>query len=351
MAMNSLKERLFFLVSGEHPTLPAAEVKAILEAEGLSYKPVAESPSLLTVEGPVEGLDAVSFRSLMTHACGIQIFEVNGDIAKILGEARSTDFSRFVGSGESFAVRVKRIAGELEHIKSDSLEREIGGTILNQLKNVKVNLEKPDNVFLGVLHDGKFLLGLATHMRPRGIAFSRRPRRRPFFHPATMPPKLARCMVNLARSKRGEIFLDPFCGAGGLLIEAGIIGCKIAGSDIKPEMARGSLKNLRFYGVRALGVAVADARKPPFTRVDSIATDPPYGRAASTFKATTADILEDFLPAAYDMLSAGKYLCVASPKSERAGELGEKFGFRFIESHHVYVHRSLTREIIVLKRK
>ena len=48
----------------------------------------------------------------------------------------------------------------------------------------------------------------------------RRPRARPFFHPAAIFPKLSRALVNLSRVGAGEVFLDPFCGTGSLLLEA-----------------------------------------------------------------------------------------------------------------------------------
>jgi len=41
---------------------------------------------------------------------------------------------------------------------------------------------------------------------------------------------------------------------------------------------------------------------------------------------------------------------MASPKSIRIGNLGKERGFKHIESHYVYVHRSLTREIAVFER-
>lgn len=42
-------------------------------------------------------------------------------------------------------------------------------------------------------------------------------------HPTSLHPRLARCLVNLANAKK---ILDPFCGSGGILIEAGLIGIK-----------------------------------------------------------------------------------------------------------------------------
>lgn len=40
---------------------------------------------------------------------------------------------------------------------------------------------------------------------------------------------------------------------------------------------------------------------------------------------------------------------MASPESIRIGEIGEELGFKHVESHYIYVHRSLTREIAVFE--
>mgnify|MGYP002171746373 CR=1 FL=1 len=42
--------------------------------------------------------------------------------------------------------------------------------------------------------------------------------------------------------------MDPFCGTGGILIEAGLIGCKVAGSDVNWKMKNGSAINLDYCG-------------------------------------------------------------------------------------------------------
>jgi tRNA G10 N-methylase Trm11 len=57
-----------------------------------------------------------------------------------------------------------------------------------------------------------------------------------------------------------------------------------------------------------------------------------------------------FLSSVENMLPRGKKICTASPKSIRVGNIGREVGFKHVESHLVYVHRSLTREIAVFER-
>ncbi len=346
-----MNENIFFVISGEHPTLPSSEVKAILEAEGMSYRVRKQSFKLLSLEAPAEALQKVNSRSSMCEACGIELFECGGDLKEILSGINETEFSKVMAGNRSFAVRIKRAAGASKDIRRDVLERKIGEAILRATRNTVVNLRRPDRVFLGVLSGGRFFFGLRTHERQRGSVAARRPRRRPVFHPATMPPKLARCMVNLARPRRGQLLLDPFCGIGGILIEAGLVGCRVVGCDIKLEMVKGCLRNLEFFRVSPMGLARADARNLPFVPVNCIVTDPPYGKSASTLGLTTVNLLKAFLGSAADLLMKNGFLCMASPKTVDASQFGKEAGLELLERHYVYVHRSLTREIAVFRKR
>jgi len=346
-----VKANLFFVVSGEHPTLPSSEITAILEAEGIGYRVRKRSFKLLNLEASTEALQKVDSRSSMYEACGIELFECKADLKEILNETKKTDFSKAIARNQSFAVRIKRTAGTIRDLRRDVLERKIGEAILRATGNTVVNLKKPDKVLLGVLSDRRFVFGIMTYARQRGFIAARRPRRRAVFHPATMPPKLARCMVNLARPKPGQLLLDPFSGIGGILIEAGLLGCRVVGCDIKPEMVKGCLRNLEFFGISPIGVARADARNLPFSPVNCIVTDPPYGKSASTLGSTTADLLERFLHTTGSLLLKDGFLSIASPKTVGVSEIGKDADLELVEKHYVYVHRSLTREIAVFRKR
>jgi tRNA (guanine10-N2)-dimethyltransferase len=345
--------KLFFLVSGENPTLPFSEVKSILSAEGYNYQVLGELTQLLRVEADPRCVEAVKFRSALAKECCLEIFNCRANVDEILSKARETDFTLFLNEGETFAVRVLRVRGSSPEISCLALERSIGGIIFEKnIKNLRGNLKNPDKTFLGVLTDGMFLFGLRLAEIKHRDLLERGPRRRIFFHPAAMTAKVARCMVNLSQARAGCLVLDPFCGTGSLLIEAGLMGCRVMGFDIKRRMVDGSLKNLRFFGIEPELLAVADARSPPLSSgsIDYIVTDPPYGSAASTFGFTTKDLIEGFFSSANSLLKKGGMVCIAAPKSIGVRDIGEKYGFKHLESHFIYVHRRLTREIAVFKR-
>ncbi|MEM4704185.1 MAG: TRM11 family methyltransferase, partial [Candidatus Bathyarchaeia archaeon] len=197
---------------------------------------------------------------------------------------------------------------------------------------------------------GKLVFGLTLAEIPAKPFVERRPRKKPFFHPSAMQAKLARCMVNLAKPKAGELVVDPFCGTGTMLVEAAFVGCRVAGLDIQRRMARGTLRNLRHFGLNADGVVVGDVKHLPFRKVDCVVTDPPYGISSTTVKRGTEQLVEELLRAVHGLLERGRRVCLASPKRLKIEKLGERLGYKHLESHFVYVHRSLTRQIVVFEK-
>ncbi len=61
----------------------------------------------------------------------------------------------------------------------------------------------------------------------------------------TLPPKLARIMVNLTGLKEGIIW-DPFCGSGTVPMEAAVLGFDILGSDVDENALEYTEKNIEW---------------------------------------------------------------------------------------------------------
>ncbi|MDH5483066.1 MAG: THUMP domain-containing protein [Candidatus Bathyarchaeota archaeon] len=342
--------RLFFLLSGEHETLPASELKAILQTEGYVFTTLEKLDQALRIEADLRCIEAIRSRAALTRLCGLEMVYCKADTNKILKSMRSINLKRVLKEGEGFAVRIKRVKNYSPEIQGMALERRLGKVILDKAEKAKVDLEKPDKVFLGVLTEEKLILGQKLgEISPKSFV-ERRPRKKPFFHPSAMPPKLARCMVNLARPKVGELVFDPFCGTGSMLIEAALIDCHVLGLDIQKRMVKGSLENFAYFNINSEGIIVADARDPPIARTDCVVTDPPYGRSATTFRRTTAQLVKEVLMAASALLKKGQRVCIAAPKTLEIQHTGTTLGYKHLESHFVYVHRSLTREIAVFEK-
>jgi tRNA (guanine10-N2)-dimethyltransferase len=155
-------------------------------------------------------------------------------------------------------------------------------------------------------------------------------------------------MVNLARTPSGGTVTDPFCGTGGILIEAALLGYAAMGSDIDPRMVGGSRQNLEEMGLDAkLAQAdVADFPKALGGPFDSVVTDPPYGRSTSTAGEALPAILEKLYTAASRALPPGGRLVVCLPDADSVPD--EATGLSLESIHPLRVHRSLTRHITVL---
>jgi tRNA (guanine10-N2)-dimethyltransferase len=354
--------KLFFLLSGENESLPAAEVKAILEAEGYRYENAEEFDQTLRLEAELGSVKAVQVRSAYTRVCALELFVANANHNDIAKAASETDFKAVLKPGESFAVRINRIKNYAdEALNTMVLEGKLGRQILNGTEATKVSLKNPDKTFIGIITDEKLVLGLKLTEITSKTFSERRPRKKPFFHPSAMPSKMARCMVNLAHGKAEALVLDPFCGTGTSLIEATYIGCRAVGVDAQRRMVLGARKNLRFFNISAEGLVLADARKLPLFKVDCVVTDPPYGRSSSTLKSTTKQLVADVLASSLALLGVGQRICIALPiqvnglgqVDHMAKDLDgfvKNLGFKTIESHLVYIHSSLTREIMVYEK-
>ncbi len=354
--------KLFFLLSGENESMPAAEVKAILEAEGFSYANVSEFDQILRLEAEVDSVQSVQVRSAYTRFSALELFVSNAtheDISKAVAE---TDFKAVLKPGESFVVRINRIRNYADQaLNTMELEGKLGKQILKSTEGTKVSLKNPDKTFIGIITDEKLVLGLKLTDITSKTFSERRPRKKPFFHPSAMPSKMARCMVNLALGKAETLMLDPFCGTGTSLIEASYIGCRAVGVDAQKRMILGTRKNLHFFNISAEGLVLADSRKPPFFKFDCVVTDPPYGRSSSTLKSTTEQLVKDVLASSLELLGKGKRICIALPiqvngsgqvdhMAKDLADFVKDLGYKTIESHLVYIHSSLTREIMVYEK-
>ena len=179
---------------------------------------------------------------------------------------------------------------------------------------------------------------------------NRKAQHRPFFSPISLHPKLARVMVNLSAIKKGETLLDPFCGTGGILIEAGLIGAKVIGSDIEKKKTDGCKKNLDFYDIKEYELFCSDIGDidKHAAEVDSVVTDFPYGKATTTKGEDICRLYER----AFENISCvlkenGRAVIGLSNKDMLS--LGEKY-FSLVEKHGFRAHRSLTRYFAVFHK-
>lgn len=241
----------------------------------------------------------------------------------------------------SFCVRA--ISFGLDSQEYNDIERKAGSYIDSEFRDV--DLEDPVH-FIRVFDTEKgFYIGERVFKRDGGSFEDRRSHLRPFSSPVSLHPVLARCMVNLSGANAGEGLFDPFCGTGGILLEAGLIGLGVCGCDISPKMVEGCRENLDFYGVESYNIFEQDAYRllEEYQELgksfDCIVTDLPYGKSSLKFQ--DKKVMVERLLKYSTKVCDGKLVFMMDEK-EVAG-LEHDF--------EIYVHSSLSRYLYVVDPK
>ena len=341
---------LLCIQSQEHPELPIAELKAVMECENINADIEIVAEGLVILKN-ISNEDCDSYYKILTRRLGYthEIHELilKSDVDNFDNDMNSIVWSDYID--ETFAVRVKRLHSDIDTV---GYERKAGSLILDNTQDIKVNLSKPKSLVRIVAYDNDFYIALEKIKLDKKHFENTKPHKRPFFHPGSMNPKLARCMVNLSRVKEGQLLLDPFCGTGGILIEAGLIGCKVVGSDIYWKMKNGTAINLDYYGITDYRTFNLDVRElKMYEKVAAVVTDPPYGISTTTGDCEGDDIFKAFFYSIYDNMRDDAYLCMASPHYVDLKPMVDEVGFEIIEQYGIKMHRSLTRIISVIRKK
>ncbi len=330
--------RLLFELSGESLELARAEVLAVVGAEGeLLSEPEVDGRALLldTDADPLQ----VSERLALAWSVSAHLY--SGDQEGIFQALEGITLP-----GESFMVRTRRLDPGPGENENSGLASRLGQVLS---KRYRVDLEDPDVVIRIFIADRNHA-GIVLADIDRPSFESRKPENRPFFQPVSLHPRLARALVNLSGIRRGQTLLDPFCGTGGILLEAALVGAKPIGSDLDERMITGTARNLAHFGFEASRLIECDVADigAHVEKVDTIVTDPPYGRSSSTGKEPIEDLYHRAFDSFSKILEPGGRLAIVLPGSEHI-RLGKKY-FSLLGEYPVKVHRSLTRHFCVFEK-
>jgi tRNA (guanine10-N2)-dimethyltransferase len=238
----------------------------------------------------------------------------------------------------SVRVRARRVR-ETE-VDTQRAERELGSVLVE--RSFSVDLEDPDHELRAVFSEDTCALGWLAAESRRDFA-ARAPTEKPFFQPGSMDPLLARAVANIAGARPGRTILDPMCGTGGVLVEAGLVGARVVGADAQGKMVRGARENLAEYGA-AFDLFRGDATRIPLRdgAVDGVVFDAPYGRQ-SKIEGNLESLVAGALSEARRL--APRAVVIADRPWDEAAEAA---GWTVEERFERRVHRSLTRHIAVL---
>ena len=313
-----MKGMLFVKLAGDCPDLGLEEVFSIHEVLGFKAKLIERRGRNCRIESKLDPVRIIE-RAAYVKEAGYFL----------------TKYERLEEVGEAFAKLGLEGTFKVDSVGFGEEKGEVDralGDIISRL-GYEVDVKRPK--WIVRVERGGWAWALPSYRRERWV--DRFPRRRPFFHPSALKPRVARALVNLARPR--GVIVDPFVGTGSLLIEAGLMDIYGVGCDVDRRMVEGCLKNLKYYNVLA-DVVQADARMLPFRALRSVATDLPYGRASSTHGSKFETLLAEFLGELRGLL---KGRAVIMYPSEYRRMVPEEKGF------DLYVHKTLMRRISVVK--
>lgn len=302
---------LYFL-AGENLELAEAELNSFLESQEIDEKASRKDRLAETDAEPLKGQLK---RLARVH-----------EVSKLLD--RSEELETDYRPEGSYAVRSIEITGKAD---TKEVERRLGEQLSTD--NNKVDLENPDETISVYIFKDEYVIGRKLVEIDRGLFKQRKNQERPFSSPVSLDPELARLLVNLSGVEPGGSILDPFCGTGGILIEAGLCGIDVHGLDLQKEMVEGTEENLEEYGILRHDIRqgkIQDAKEIFDQKFDAVVTDLPYGKASKT----EGNPVEDFLEVVPE-LTNGRIVFMSDKKSLDGLE----------PEFEIYVHKNLTRYV------
>ena len=307
-----------YLLAGEDLELAESELKGFLESQDIKEELMRFKRLAETEKEPTQ-----LKRLALTHEVGEKILELDRENIEDL----NTDFQ----PEGSFSVR----AEFLEDINEDKedIEKSLGEKFSNTHNSV--DLESPETELKAYVGEEKIIVSEIIENINRGLFEKRANQKRPFSSPISLDPVLARVLVNLSGLKPNEQVLDPFCGTGGILIEAGLCGIGVNGFDLQSEMVKGCRENLEEYGLINHNIKqkdISEILEEDLTKIDALVTDLPYGKSSKK----TEKVVEEFLKVLDDFEGRAVFMY----NENQLGDYESEFS--------VYVHKNLTRHIFIV---
>ena len=331
-----------FELSKEHQSIPKSEVIACLCAENIDYKIIEDNDDVLVIDINTSNkkIKVVADRLSYTFFVDEFLFSCPTSVDKIKKYA----IENIVGYKGSIAIKYKNRSSNVDSRPVIKTLAEI------YTKNRTVSLGKPDIEIRTLITDSNVYVGVKKTEINRTAFEERKVQHRPFFSPISLHPKLARALVNLSMVKKGETLLDPFCGTGGILLEAALIGVNVVGSDIEDKMIEGCKKTLDFYNVKNYKLFCSDIGDihSNISKVDAVVTDLPYGKSTTT----KGEEMENLYKRAFENISQvlrDDARAVIGLSDKDMMSIAENY-LSFVEKHDFRAHSSLTRYFVIFEK-
>ena len=279
-------------------------------------------------------------RLTFTNYLGIEIFRFNS-LNEFKTKLSDKVLSQF--NFKSFLVRLKKYKSGLN---SEFSEKDIAEIIWDKLENPKVDLFNPEMEFTILLRDDCYILCETLYNNSKDY-LNRMPKKRPVQMPYTLKSDMARASINFLGISDGVV-LDPFCGIGGILLEAYDMGFNIIGNDISWNDLKYMKTNFSYYYPNYKpNILLSDSRYQFLkdNSVDGIVSDIPYGKSS---RMLGLELYEKFLISSSKMLKKNSRMVIIFANFVEFRDLALKY-FNEVKTINQYINKSMTRHIIVLE--
>ena len=213
---------------------------------------------------------------------------------------------------------------------------------------------------------GSIILGIELFKVNRPWLLKHAPKNRVYFNSASMNPYLIRSMLNLGftaslllniRTNLSScMFLDPFMGGGGMIIEALDMQFEPFGIELFYWTGRGARANIRDFEKRMAkkilpwNLIYGDSQKIPLksNSIHLITTDVPYGINSPLKGIKLAELLEPSLKECLRVLKPQHRMVVCIPSSHQLPNF--LYQEKIVFSISIPLHADLLRVIWVIEK-
>ena len=353
------------LVLGRQPALGLAELESLYGAEKL--RPVGQKTVIVDVDPCLLAFDrlggSLKFCKILTTLDTTNwkeiekfLVEVSPGHSQTMPEGKmrlglsvigmGVDAKQLEKTGLTVKKAIKKTGRNVRLVPNKELELNTAQVLHNQLAG-------PTGWELVFIRDGAKTI-VAQTVKVQDIeSYTKRDRERPKrdARVGMLPPKLAQIIINLAvgqlpedtlksicdipageevpRPQLGQTILDPFCGTGVILQEAGLMGYDIYGTDLEKRMVDYSRENLAWladnfkFNGPSINLDTTDATQYQWPHeFDFVASETYLGRPFTSrpgdeiLAQTVSDcnlIIKKFLQNIYGQIKPGTRLSLAVP--------------------------------------
>lgn len=234
----------YVFILGRNPELSRAELFSYLDTRRIKFNEFFYSNNSLILEFKQDlVLDINLFGGLLGFGRLIE-FPREKDLSEYLKNNEFVQLDRF-----TYSVRGNldsSLFSEKFKIERKKAQIRNFGKKLKFQSGEQSFLPRADVEIFAAFYKSVFLLGLIEQKFCSDLIEKRDMKKPVRRESLAISPRLAKILINLSGAKEGDLVLDPFCGVGGIIQEAVLMGINCVGIDRDSDAIEGARENLNW---------------------------------------------------------------------------------------------------------